>query len=65
MKDSSRRIFLKIGLTGATGVAFAGMASQSFTLESSLLVEPKDITIIDFGAVGDGKKLNTLVIQKD
>lgn len=65
MKNSSRRKFLKIGLTGATGVIFTGMTKQGFVFgNSSLGGEPNDINILDFGAVGDGKKMNTTAIQK-
>ncbi|CAG5000240.1 hypothetical protein DYBT9275_02422 [Dyadobacter sp. CECT 9275] len=61
MKNIERREFVKIGLTGA-GALLAGVTGTSAHADS--FVEQKKYSILDFGAVGDGKKLNTPAIQK-
>lgn len=60
MKKISRREFVKFG---TTSLLFTGMFQQSLVADES---EPKvkDFNISDFGAVGNGKKLNTEAIQK-
>lgn len=61
MKNVERRKFVKFGLAGA-GAFFAGISN---TLGGNLTAAAeKNYNITDFGAGGDGKKLNTTAIQK-
>ena len=63
--NSSRRKFVKLGLTSTAGIVISGIGRKVYAAKSSVSkAEIKDVNIIDFGAVGDGKTLNTLAIQK-
>lgn len=61
MKNIERRKFVKMGLTGA-GALLAGFSGVSAEILPAL--EEKKFNILDFGAVGDGRKLCTDAIQK-
>lgn len=60
MKNLKRREFVKLGLTG-TGAVLSGVTMAANLLSPE---EPKKFNILNYGAVGDGKKLNTAAIQK-
>ena len=65
MKKSSRREFVKSGFAVAAGVILAGSARKGNTMgKSSVENEANEINILDFGAVPDGKTMNTAAIQK-
>jgi polygalacturonase len=59
MKGLHRRDFVKTGMIGAAGIFIPGlgMAIDSVSRE-------KEYNIVDFGAVGDGKSMNTPAIQQ-
>lgn len=65
MKNSSRREFVRSGIAGTAGVLLCGTALQSSgAVKLSLENESNEINILDFGAVPDGKTMNTAAIQK-
>ncbi|GAB3276993.1 glycoside hydrolase family 28 protein [Larkinella harenae] len=61
MKNVERREFVKIGLAG-TGALLMGINHSP--AEAKSVVVTKKSNILDYGAVGDGKQLNTAAIQK-
>lgn len=65
MNISSRREFVRLGMTGTTGLLIAGTLRQKGAFGSqSQGKEPERFNILDFGAVGDGTTMNTAAIQK-
>lgn len=64
MKKLERRNFIK-NTVQATGLLAMGVVAPNLAFGQRMYFEgKKEINILDFGAVGDGKTLNTLAIQK-
>jgi polygalacturonase len=65
MKKFERRQFIKAGLSTTAGLVLsATMGSKALYANSGFAPQAQDLNITQFGAVGDGKALNTSAIQK-
>lgn len=60
MNNSNRRVFIKRGVTGVAGLIVVGRNISN----GGNVFQGNDYNILDFGAIGDGKIMNTKSIQK-